>query len=103
AALQARVLEIERTLAIHRIARFAEEQAESNADDANVSDAAVDPDWFIKWRVAAQDARSEDIQRLWARVLCDEVREPGSFSVRTLAALSQFSRADADMVTRLAP
>lgn len=56
----------------------------------------MDPDWLLRWQEAAARAVAEDFQNLWARVLVDEVRQPGSHSLRTLAFLASLSRSDVE-------
>ena len=46
--------------------------------------------------LVAARAVAEDFQNLWARVLVDEVRQPGSHSLRTLAFLASLSRSDVE-------
>lgn len=43
----------------------------------------------------AEEASSERMQKLWSRVLAGEIRRKGSFSMRTLRFLSEFSQSDA--------
>lgn len=100
---QAEVLKLERSLALHRITRFAEEEAEQHKDDSTVSDEPIDPDWFARWRASAQDIRSEHMQRLWAKILVGEAKQPRSYSIHTLDLLSRLSKEDAEIISRVAP
>lgn len=63
-----------------------------------VSERAVDADWLLRWQAAAAQAVAPDFQDLWARVLIDEVRQPGSHSLRTLAFLATVSRNDMNII-----
>jgi hypothetical protein len=99
---QGAIREAERVLTLRRIAIYAEEEAEGVSDDA-VSDEPVDPDWFARWRRNAEDANDELLKRLWARVLAGEVRQPKSFSFRTLDFLRNVSGEEANLIQRLAP
>lgn len=91
----------EQLLNLRKSIVFAEEEAERIAEDPT-SDKTIDPDWFSRWRTAAQDVSGEDLQRLWGRVLAGEAREPGSYSLRTLALLSTLSKDDAELIARAA-
>lgn len=93
--------EIKRAVNLKKIALAAEAEAEFVPDSA-VSDRAVDPDWFAKWRSGAEDVTIEEMQHLWGRVLAGEVRQPGSYSIRTLEFLGRMAREDADLITSVA-
>jgi hypothetical protein len=67
-----------------------------------VSDEPVDVDWFARWRNCAEDVNDEDMQRLWGRVLAGEVKQPKTYSLHALDMLSRMSKADAELVAKLA-
>lgn len=56
---------------------------------------SVDDDWLNVFERYAEDASTERMQKLWGRVLAGEIRKSGSYSMRTLRFLSEFSQADA--------
>lgn len=64
---------------------------ETTHDTANV----MDDDWLNVFERYAEDASNERLQGLWGRVLSGEIRNPGSFSMRTLRFLSEFSQKEA--------
>jgi hypothetical protein len=99
---QGAIREAERMLMLRRIAIYAEEEGEGVPDEA-VSDEPLDPDWFARWRRNAEDANDELLKRLWARVLAGEVKQPKSFSFRTLDFLRNVSGEEANLIQRLAP
>src|SRR3989338_3308377 len=94
--------DLERSINLRKIAIYAEEEAE-NAGDQRISDEPVDPDWFARWRMNAQDVSREEMQRLWAKVLAGEATKPGTFSVHSLDFLARMSRKDADLLAKIAP
>jgi len=67
-----------------------------------VSDDPVDPDWVARFFSHAQDVSSEDLQKLWGRVLAGEVERPGTIPLRTLDTLRNLSSSEAQLVIRLA-
>ena len=67
------------------------------------SEEHMDEDWLYEWRDRAGKVSKEDLQRLWGQVLAGEVKEPGSFSLRTLAVLSLLKKSDAELIARIAP
>ena len=63
----------------------------------------VDPDWLYRWRDAAGEASSEEVRRLWSRILARQVTGSGAFSLRTLEFLRVVSAEDARLIESLAP
>jgi Protein of unknown function (DUF2806) len=94
--------EMDRALNIAMIVAKAEEEAES-IGDVPISDKPVDPDWFARWRVNSEDVSNDEMQRLWARILAGETKEPGSFSLHTLDFIRRLSKDDAAQIEKLAP
>lgn len=91
-----------RSLNIRKIFALSEEEAEADPD-AIISDDAVDPDWFSRWRANAEDVTSEEVQRLWARILKGEVQQPGSYSLHTLEFMRRMSKEEAVRISNIAP
>ncbi|MFN3586117.1 MAG: DUF2806 domain-containing protein [Moraxellaceae bacterium] len=101
--LEADIRALRQSLNVRRIGLRADMLAET-ADVAAVSERPVDADWLLRWQEAAARAVAEDFQLLWARVLVNEVMQPGTHSLRTLAFLATLSRSDVEalnLVTRL--
>ena len=65
--------------------------------DKEVDDHEPDPDWTARFFNEVQDVSSEDMQRIWARILAGEVESPGRTSLRTLDILRNMTRKDAEM------
>lgn len=95
--LDADISALRRSLNVRRIGLRAEVIAEELEFTAQ-SERAVDPDWLLRWQESAARVVSTDFQDLWARVLVDEVRQPGSHSLRTLGWLTTLSRADVETI-----
>lgn len=93
--------EFERSINLRKIGVYAQDEAEEMKADP-VSEEPIDPDWFARWRNNAQDVSREEMQRLWARLLAGEVRQPGSYSAHTMDFLARMSKNDADLLARLA-
>lgn len=55
----------------------------------------VDPDWFHQYCQQVQDISSAAMQKLWARILAEEIRQPGRFSSGTLQILRKMHVKDA--------
>jgi hypothetical protein len=86
--------ELQRHINLQRMALYSEEQARGIPDE-EVSDKPVDDDWLNRWRENAQDVSNEHMQKVWARILAEEARQPGSYSMATLAFLRTLSKSDA--------
>jgi len=70
-------------------------------DDSPPGD--VDEDWLNAFIRYAEDASSDRMQKLWARVLTGEVKSPGKFSRATLRCLAELELETAQDVELLRP
>jgi hypothetical protein len=95
--LNADIEALRRSLNLRRIGLRAEVLAEE-LDLASMSERAVDADWLLRWQESAARAVAKDFQDLWAHVLVDEVRQPGSHGLRTLNWMNTLSRADVETI-----
>lgn len=59
----------------------------TKADEKN-----IDQDWINLFANYAERASSQSLKEMWARVLANEVIEPGSFAPITLRVISELSR-----------
>jgi hypothetical protein len=84
---------------IENIIALAAEQIE---EDSKVSSEKVDSDWTTRFFNIAEDISNEEMQKLWGKILSGEVKEPGSFSLRTLELLKNLSRHEAEIFTKFA-
>ena len=59
--------------------------------------------WQMHWTGGASRVGIDDEERRtwWARLLAEEIKQPGTYSLRTLAALDTLSTQDARLFTRL--
>lgn len=90
---EAEIQMLRQALNVRRIGLRADQLVEAIELTA-MSDRAVDADWLLRWKESAARAVATDFQEMWARVLVDEVRQPGSHNLRTLAFLNTVSKAD---------
>ena len=54
-----------------------------------------DFDWFLRFFDAAGNIRADDMQQLWAHVLAGEIKQPRSFSLRTVEVLRNMTAYEA--------
>lgn len=52
----------------------------------------IDDDWMNSFERFAEDASSDRMQRLWGRVLCGQIKRPGSFSRATLRFIHELDQ-----------
>jgi hypothetical protein len=68
-------------------------------ESEQVSDKPETPeeDWLNIFERYAEDASSEKLRDLWARVLAKEIRKPKSFSLRTMRFISELDSETAQL------
>ena len=71
--------------------------AAAELGDKEVPDREPDHDWTARFFNGVQDVSSEDMRKLWAKVLSGEVEEPGRTSLRTLEILKNMTKEDAQL------
>ena len=72
-------------------------EAAAELGDKEVPDLEPDPDWTARFFDGVQDVSSEDMRKIWAKILSGEVEEPGRTSLRTLDILKNMAKEDALM------
>lgn len=75
--------------------------AEDLTHEESVSESPVDPDWISTFFEAAKHVSNDEMQLIWARILSGEVKNPGSFSLRTLSLLRNLSTAEAKLFAQV--
>lgn len=97
--LQERLLhkETKRQINIDNVSQIAAEQL---SQERVVSDEPVDKDWTSRFFNIVEDVSDEEMQQLWGRILAGEVKQPKSYSLRTLELLKNLSKREADVFSR---
>lgn len=80
-----------------RIAEFASDELGLDPGSADAT-GEIDDDWLNVFSERASQVSKEQMQLLWGRVLAGEIRQPGSFRLRTLQALSVVDAEEAKLV-----
>lgn len=70
--------------------------------EETVSDKPVDEDWITRFFSIAKDVNSEEMKIIWAKILAGEIKQPGSFSLRTMEMLRSISKREAEEFQRVA-
>ncbi len=71
--------------------------AAAELGDNEVPDHEPDHDWTARFFDCVQDVSSDDMRKLWAKILSGEVETPGRTSLRTLETLRNMTRREAQM------
>ena len=71
--------------------------AAAELGDKEVPDREPDPDWTARFLDSVQDVSSEDMRKLWAKVLSGEIENPGRTSLRALDILKNMTKKDAEL------
>lgn len=94
---------IDEQYAKERIGLYAARAAVKEDQEAKATEEEPSKTWISKFMKYAGDIRDEDVMELWGKVLAGEIKQPGSFSLRTLDILSTIDQRDAQAFQRLAP
>ena len=97
---------------VHQRIQFQEEKRQANIGsvvrnaaaelgDGEVQEHEVDHDWTARFFNDVQDVSSEEMQKLWGKVLAGEVERPGSTSIKTLAILKNLDKSVAILFGKL--
>jgi uncharacterized repeat protein (TIGR03899 family) len=76
--------------------------AEELKDEPPITDEPVDEDWTTRFFNIVEEISNEDMQALWGRILAGEVKEPKSYSLRTLELIRNLSKKEADTFMKVA-
>jgi uncharacterized repeat protein (TIGR03899 family) len=98
-AIEQRLLhqELKKQSNIENILEVAVEQISLEPE---ISSEPVDQDWTTRFFRIAEDISNDEMQKLWGRILSGEVKQPGSFSLRTLEILKNITRDEAELFTK---
>nr|VFK59596.1 MAG: TIGR03899 family protein [Candidatus Kentron sp. TUN]VFK68062.1 MAG: TIGR03899 family protein [Candidatus Kentron sp. TUN] len=90
--------ETKKQLNLEAVTQFAFE----NLDEAEeIGTERPDSDWITRFFRIAEDISTEQMQALWGRVLAGEVKQPKSYSLRTLDVLRNMSQEEAETFVRV--
>lgn len=75
--------------------------AEELKNEKEPSAKNVDEDWATRFFKDVGSVSNPEMQKIWAKLLAGEVRQPGSFSLRTLEVVKNLSQKEALLFERL--
>ena len=76
--------------------------AEQLSQEQTVSSEPVNEDWTTRFFNIVEDVADEEMQNLWGRILAGEVKQPKSYSLRTLDLLKNLNKKDAECFMKFA-
>lgn len=91
--------ETKRQLNIENVTAFA---AEELKNEQPISDEPIDEDWTARFFKIVEDVSNEEMQTLWGRILAGEIKQPKTYSLRTLELIRNLSKYEADVFTKVA-
>lgn len=70
-------------------------------EESSVAEDSVDMDWVTRFFSIVKEISSEEMQFIWGKILAGEIKQPGSFSLRTLETIRNMSQVEAQAFQRL--
>ncbi|MCT4616671.1 MAG: DUF2806 domain-containing protein [Candidatus Gracilibacteria bacterium] len=75
----------------------------SQMSDGEVSDEKLDEDWITRFFNIAGEISSEQMQVIWSKILAGEIKQPGSYNLRTLQVLRNINQSEANIFSKILP
>ncbi|MFC2950628.1 DUF2806 domain-containing protein [Marinicaulis aureus] len=85
-----------------KICKAAAEEIGENPPTKDAAD-SIDDDWLEQFSRHAEKVSSEQMQRLWSKILAGEIKTPGRFNFRTMDFISKLSRQEATLISSVFP
>lgn len=70
-------------------------------NETEVSDEKVDEDWITRFFNTVENINNEQMQYLWAKILAGEIKQPNTYSLRTLDLLKNLSFKEAELFSKI--
>lgn len=77
--------------------------AQELAGELKVSKEPVDEDWVSRFFDSVSCVSEKEMQLIWGKILAGEIKEPGSFSMRTLNVVRNLSKKEAECFLKILP
>jgi uncharacterized repeat protein (TIGR03899 family) len=91
--------EIKKQLNIENVTAFA---AEELKNEPPVTNEPLDEDWTTRFFNITEDISNEEMQALWGKILAGEIKQPKTYSLRTLELIRNLSKNEADIFMKVA-
>lgn len=91
--------EAKKQLNIENVTAFA---AEELRNEPPVIDEPLDEDWTTRFFKIAEEVSNEEMQALWGKILAGEIKQPKTYSLRTLELIRNLSKTEANTFMKVA-
>lgn len=91
--------EAKKQLNIENVTGFA---AEELKNEPPINDEPIDEDWTTRFFRIVEDVSNEDMQALLGKILAGEIKQPKTYSLRTLELIRNLSKREADTFMKVA-
>lgn len=91
--------EVKRQFNVENVTAFA---AEELKNEPPVTEEPVDEDWTTRFFKIVEDVSNEEMQALWGKILAGELKQPKSYSLRTLELIRNLSKKEAETFMKVA-
>ena len=101
AARDVSVRNLEKALNLRKMAILAETEIHE-AEPHFISQQPVSAEWLLAWKETAQNILNPELQLVYAKMLTQEVAQPGQFSLGCITTLRQLNSNDLEMLKIMA-
>ena len=91
--------EAKKQLNIENVTAFA---ADELKNEPPVTDEPLDEDWTSRFFKIAEEVSNEEMQALWGKILAGEIKQPKTYSLRTLELIRNLSKTEANTFMKVA-
>ena len=96
-------LVLQETIKQHNIESVIDSAYEILEKEEACSEESVEQGWINRFFDSVADVSDEDLQKLWGKVLAGEIKQPKSYSLRTLETLKNLSKEEAELFQKIIP
>ena len=96
-------LVLQETIKQHNIESVVDNAYEMLEKEERCSAEPVEQGWINRFFDSVADISDEDLQQLWGKVLAGEIKQPNSYSLRTLETLKNLSKYEAELFNKISP
>ena len=95
-------LVLQETVKQHNIESVVDNAYEILEKEEHCSDEPVEQGWVNRFFDSVADVSDEDLQKLWGKILAGEIKQPRSYSLRTLETLKNITPYEASIFQKIA-
>ena len=81
--------------------KAAKELTNENSTNQENADKEISEDWLSEFETNARQMSSEEMKFIFSKILANEVKNPGNFSIRTIRLISQLDNTAAKLFRKL--